>query len=158
MSHDVETDEQHVPLRTVVVVAVAGLVIFGLGIAWVWWVTVARVGTLQTRSGEIPAVLGATEINIVNQRMFEFDDRAEWFRQVKTERLTSYGWSSREAQRVHVPIDEAMDLWLARQAPARKAPGTPTEPGDGAREGHEHEHHDHEHGQGGQGEGPEEAR
>lgn len=127
MSHDVQTDEQHVSLRTASLVALGALVVFGIGIVWVWWMTVARIGGLRNPTGAIPPALGATEINIVNQRMFEFDDRAEWFRVVKTERLTTYGWSSREAERVHIPVEEAIGIWIERQR------------GDDERE-HDHEH------------------
>lgn len=41
-----------------------------------------------------------------------------------TERLGSYGWSDRAKGTVHIPIDRAMLLYLAKAAQARGASGT----------------------------------
>jgi hypothetical protein len=38
------------------------------------------------------------------------------------ETLNSYGWVDRNAGVVHIPIDEAIKLTLARGLPAREAP------------------------------------
>lgn len=40
--------------------------------------------------------------------------------------VSSYGWVNQESGVVHVPIDRAMDLVLARGLPARPASETPT--------------------------------
>jgi hypothetical protein len=43
-----------------------------------------------------------------------------------TERLGSYGWSDRERGTVHIPIDRAMLLYVAKAANARGAPSART--------------------------------
>jgi hypothetical protein len=43
-------------------------------------------------------------------------------RKHEDERLTSYGWVDKNAGRVRIPIDRAMDLVLQRGLPFRAAP------------------------------------
>ncbi|MGZ6029906.1 MAG: hypothetical protein ACXWK5_10840, partial [Myxococcaceae bacterium] len=56
------------------------------------------------------------EVGIVNQRVFALDQRAAQKRLQQMERLRSYGWVDREAGVAHVPIDEAVRMYLAEQA------------------------------------------
>ena len=55
------------------------------------------------------------EVGIVNLRVFALDQRAAQKRLQQMERLRSYGWVDREAGVAHIPIDEAMKMYLAEQ-------------------------------------------
>ena len=54
-------------------------------------------------------------MGIVNQRVFDLDQRPREKRLQQMERLRSYGWVDREAGVAHIPIDEAMKMYLVGQ-------------------------------------------
>ncbi|MBV8274650.1 MAG: hypothetical protein JO170_05230 [Verrucomicrobia bacterium] len=47
--------------------------------------------------------------------------------QAKNQQLTTYGWVDRKNGVVHIPIEQAMDLFLSRRAPVRPSDSSLTE-------------------------------
>lgn len=99
--------------------------IFGLGIGWLvlvalvllgvrWW----EVKSEPKEKAPRPALMGESEIGIVNQRPFALEDQAPNLRAEQGARLGSYGWVDRSAGVIHVPIERAMEQVLAREGKA----------------------------------------
>jgi hypothetical protein len=63
----------------------------------------------------VPGEIGKPEIGIVNQRLFELQLEAEEKRNQQRKQLNGYGWTDREKQIIHIPIDRAMEK-LATEA------------------------------------------
>jgi hypothetical protein len=55
------------------------------------------------------------EVGIVNLRVFSLDQRAAQKRLQQMERLRSYGWVDREAGLAHIPVEEAMKMYVTDQ-------------------------------------------
>nr|UXE45701.1 hypothetical protein Hi04_10k_c5202_00010 [uncultured bacterium] len=62
-----------------------------------------------------PEQVGRAEIGMVNQKMFELDQRVERRTERLREELNGYGWVDPKHGVVHVPIDKAIDAYLAEQ-------------------------------------------
>jgi hypothetical protein len=56
-----------------------------------------------------PAMIGKGEIGIVDQPLFEDDNRLEEWKAAKQHRLNGYGWVDRKKEIIHIPIDKAID-------------------------------------------------
>jgi hypothetical protein len=56
-----------------------------------------------------PALLGKSEIGIVDQVLFEGDQRLAVWRAERAARLNGYGWVDRSKGLVHIPIERAME-------------------------------------------------
>jgi hypothetical protein len=109
-----EQETDLVPVRRIVRVGVAGLVAFAVGGAWA--LTVQRGATGSVRSGVTdapPAYAGNEEVGMVFQHPFA-QPIAAAKRETARQRLESAGWVDRDAGVVHIPIEEAMDLIVAR--------------------------------------------
>jgi hypothetical protein len=65
----------------------------------------------------MPAEAGQAKIGIVEQQLFESANHAEAVRRRQLDRLGSYGWVDKEKGLVHVPIDAAMERYLAGERP-----------------------------------------
>lgn len=61
----------------------------------------------------VPAEIGKSEIGIVNQRLFELQLEAQQKKNEQLKWLNSYGWTDREKQIIHIPIDQAMEKLAA---------------------------------------------
>jgi hypothetical protein len=101
--------EDVIDLRRIVLVGLGSLLVFAIGIAWSWWILVARDPDHQGPGSSAGARrLGAQEIGIVDQVLFEGDRRLRVSREQQERRLRSWGWVDRQRGMVHMPIDEAM--------------------------------------------------
>ena len=58
-----------------------------------------------------------SEASAIEQESFGRVPQARVDRLAQRERLSSYGWVQRERGTVHIPIDRAIDLYLAEQVP-----------------------------------------
>lgn len=116
---DLPQEPESMPYGKVAIVGVITLVIFAVGIVWSTAIlndTAKEMRPNATeRSGDIPAALYQPEIGIVNQRMFELDDRAEQKRDDQLKRLHSYGWVDAEKHVAHIPIERAMEMMVSEQ-------------------------------------------
>ncbi|MGZ3481451.1 MAG: hypothetical protein ACXU81_13935 [Myxococcaceae bacterium] len=98
-------------------IGLASIAIFG--VATVWSTHILNETRAEMQPGgppPLPKGVDQYEVGIVNQRVFALDQRAAQKRLQQMERLRSYGWVDREAGVAHVPIDEAVRMYLAEQA------------------------------------------
>ena len=112
-----ETEE--LPYRTILVVGVITLATFAGGILWSTTI-LNRTAKEMNPNPTIPALInpdtgGVPEIGIVNQRMYEVDNRAELKRDAQMRRLHSYGYTDEATQSVHIPIERAMEMLVLEQ-------------------------------------------
>ena len=97
-------------------VGVASMAIFAVATVWSTHILNATRAEMQPAGPPpIPKQVDQYEVGIVNQRVFALDQRAAQKRLQQMERLRSYGWVDREAGVAHIPIDEAMKMFLAEQ-------------------------------------------
>jgi hypothetical protein len=97
-------------------VGVASIAIFA--VATVWSTHILNTTRAEMQPGgppPIPKQVEQYEVGIVNQRVFALDQRAAQKRLQQMERLRSFGWVDRESGVAHIPIDEAMKMYLAEQ-------------------------------------------
>ncbi len=121
-THGVRSEEDVVPVATLVKVGVAALLIFFLG-------SLAAVGYLHYREVErgpiaIPPEIGQSKIGLVEQQQFTMSLRGDRSRAQEVERLGSLGWVDRNAGVAHIPIEDAMRLVVqgVRPEPTSGAP------------------------------------
>ena len=104
------------PYARIVLVLFATLAVFGVAVLLMRWEQVASEGPKPHLP---PPALGQLELSGVNQALFPMDPRASKSREQQVERLHSYGWVDRDAGVAHLPIDAAMDLYVAQHAGAQ---------------------------------------
>jgi hypothetical protein len=113
MSHDeVPTPEQERDdpnVGRIVGVAVATLLVFGAGIVWVLLILRSSSTPPDAFVPPRPNEINASEIGIVDQPMFEADERLRQLNDRKRRWLETYGWVDRDAGTIHIPIEQAMD-------------------------------------------------
>jgi hypothetical protein len=127
MSHEPSHSTEHLPppeaqadervaTFKIVAVGVIALVVFGAATVWSSRILERSAKTLSP-AGPIPAgkEIGKAEIGIVDQTPFETTRGALHSRQRELERLNSYGWVDPQKGTIHVPIDAAIDRFLAEQ-------------------------------------------
>ena len=113
---DVAAAQQEMSWPWIIGVGVASVVIFALATVWSTHILNATRAELQPAGPPpIPKQVDQYEVGIVNLRVFALDQRAAQKRLQQMERLRSYGWVDREAGVAHIPIDEAMKMYLAEQ-------------------------------------------
>jgi hypothetical protein len=139
--------------RVVMVVAVGTAVVMGLGVVVAWQLESAgteRVDLDRTsaRFGAPPADMNGIEMSLIAAGSDAARGRithgsppaaAAAGSRAAEQRLKEYGWVDRERGRVHIPIERALELYLAQEGAMgnRAAPGRAgTKPaGDAARSG-----------------------
>jgi len=100
--------------RRVAAIAIFFAVLFFFAVLWSVRIfkteerALAPQGTIT-----VPAEIGKSEIGIVNQRLFELQLEAQQKKNEQLKWLNSYGWTDREKQIIHIPIDQAMDKLAA---------------------------------------------
>lgn len=98
-------------------VGAGSMLIFALATVWSTHILNSTRAELQPGGPPpLPKQVDQYEVGIVNQRVFSLDQRAAQKRLQQMERLRSYGWVDREAGVAHIPVDEAMKMYLADQA------------------------------------------
>lgn len=91
------------------------------------------LGKDQARLAGGPAERAKTEgsvapptLGIIEQTLIEHEARGVQQRRLEEERLHQYGWVDRARGVAHIPIDKAMDLFVAESAhPGRADGGSP---------------------------------
>jgi hypothetical protein len=108
--------DEHVAGFKIVAVGVIALVVFGAATVWSSRI-LDRSARALSPTGPIAAAkdIGKAEIGIVDQTPFETTRGAEHYRRRERERLNSYGWVDPQKGIIHVPIDAAIDRFLAEQ-------------------------------------------
>ena len=108
--------QQHMSWPWIIGVGVASMAIFAVATVWSTHIlNVTRAEMQPAGPPPIPKQVDQYEVGIVNQRVFALDQRAAQKRLQQMERLRSYGWVDREAGVAHIPVEEAMKMYLAGQ-------------------------------------------
>jgi hypothetical protein len=108
--------DEHVASFKVVAVGIVALIIFGAATVWSSRILRGTTRTLQPTGPIAPGKdIGKAEIGIVDQTPFETTRGAERYRRRDLDRLNSYGWVDPDKGIIHVPIDRAIDRFLAEQ-------------------------------------------
>jgi hypothetical protein len=104
-----KTEAEHLNVGAIVSVGVVAIVVFVL--ASLWSTRILKSGTEENWPKGPPSYPTGrrAEVGIVNQQLFELDDRAVLTREVQLKQLDSYGWVDRDAGVVHIPIEQAME-------------------------------------------------
>jgi hypothetical protein len=113
---DVAHAQQQMNWAWIIGVGAGSILLFA--VATVWSTHILNSTRAEMQPGgppPVPKQVDQYEIGIVNQRVFALDQRAAQKRLQQMERLRSYGWVDREGGVAHVPIDEAMKMYLAEQ-------------------------------------------
>jgi hypothetical protein len=114
---EVAQAQQQMNWGWIIGVGAGSMIIFAL--ATVWSTHILNTTRAELQPGgppPLPKQVDQYEVGIVNQRVFSLDQRAAQKRLQQMERLRSYGWVDREAGVAHIPVDEAMKMYLAEQA------------------------------------------
>ena len=115
-SQAVEIAQQKMNWPWIIGVGVVSVLIFAVATLWSTHIlNVTRSEMQPAGPPPIPKEVNQYEVGIVNLRVFALDQRAAQKRLRQLERLDSYGWVDREAGVAHIPIDEAMKMFLAEQ-------------------------------------------
>lgn len=108
--------QQQMSWPWIIGVGVASIAIFGVATVWSTHILNSTRAEMQPAGPPpIPKQVDQYEVGIVNQRVFALDQRAAQKRLQQMERLRSYGWVDRESGVAHIPVDEAMKMYLADQ-------------------------------------------
>lgn len=115
---EVAAAQQEMSWPWIIGVGVGSILIFALATIWSTHILNSTRAEMQPGGPPpIPKQVDQYEVGIVNLRVFALDQRAAQKRLQQMERLQSYGWVDREAGLAHIPIDEAMKMYLAEQQP-----------------------------------------
>jgi hypothetical protein len=109
----VQQEPDRVPLRRLVGIGTAGLVVFGAGTLWAVSVQRGAVGSVRSDTAPRPEHAGDQEVGMVFQQPFDKPIAAAR-NEAARRRLESTGWVDRDGGVAHVPIDQAMDLVVRR--------------------------------------------
>ena len=127
MSHEPSHSTEHLPppeaqadervaSGKVLLIGILSLLVFGGATCWstrIWRETRTR---LEPNGPIAPgAEIGKAEIGIVDQPPFETLRAAARTRNSEVERLSSYGWVDRDKGVIHVPIDKAIEQYVAEK-------------------------------------------
>ena len=114
---EVAAAQQQMSWPWIIGVGVASMAIFAVATVWSTHILNTTRAEMQPAGPPpIPKQVDQYEVGIVNQRVFAMDQRAAQKRLQQMERLRSYGWVDRETGVAHIPIEEAMKMYLAEQA------------------------------------------
>ena len=114
---EISAAQQHMSWPWIIGVGVASMAIFAVATVWSTHILNSTRAEMQPAGPPpIPKQVDQYEVGIVNQRVFALDQRAAQKRLQQIERLRSYGWVDREAGVAHIPVEEAMRMYLAEQA------------------------------------------
>lgn len=123
-----------VNMKKIIAVGVVSLVVFALSTVASWAILRADTERLKAAQGlaGAPTQIGKDEIGLVDQIHFDADRRLQDWQAAKAKQLTTYGWSDRSKNLIHIPIDQAIEQVIAqaggKTAPATPAPATPAAP------------------------------
>jgi len=101
-------------LGKIVVVGIVSLALFAAGIFWAYRLMVGREGEVHAQgAASAPTKIGQLEIGIVDQPLFDIDQRLDLWRAEKKKKLSTFGWIDRAKGIAHMPIEQAMQEVVA---------------------------------------------
>ena len=114
-SHGAAAGTDGMNLKKIIIVGVASLAVFAVGIVWAYFILVGERSSIQEATGRasVAKELGKPEIGIVDQVLFSHDNRLELWKAERAKHLNSYGWIDRSKGLARMPIEEAMKRVIA---------------------------------------------
>jgi hypothetical protein len=109
-----ELDSVHV--RVVLLAALGVAAASALAVAIAAGVLASEAGRIASFGPATRARPQPTQVNALDTELFTYGPRAA--SSAPAERLRRYGFVDRERQRVHIPIDRAIELYLERREEA----------------------------------------
>lgn len=105
----------------IVAVGAVSLIVFIISAIVAWLILRADTARLREERGvpPVPTMMGKDEVGIVDQVVFDTDERLQEWRAAKRKRLSTFGWSNRGKNLIHIPISKAMDEVISQAAAAR---------------------------------------
>ncbi len=103
------TQDEGLPTGKIAIVGTVTLIIFAIAVFLMDRMRAGRDDALPEGPRTVPASIGKPEVGIVDQELFELENRAQLERQNQRQRLGSYGWVDRDAGVIHIPIEKAME-------------------------------------------------
>lgn len=124
MSFEPRQEPEHVPgkrLTAIAAVSVA-ITVLAIVIAWRFVEATTRAPSAYSNAPPPPPLGGFVEHTLINDA-----DRGQAERRAQQAELEAWGWVDRGAGIAHIPIEKAIDEWVARQG-ASAAPSEPAPP------------------------------
>lgn len=106
--NELHQERDRLPRTIILVIIVSGVVTTAVGVFVAWAIT--QSGPLPRPAADLRE---REEVNELELRSFDEESAAteQWYRD--GERLARYGWVDRSQGLVHLPIETAMELYLA---------------------------------------------
>jgi hypothetical protein len=112
--------DERIPTAKIVTIGLASLIVFAAATFWSWKLMDRELRAIQPGGpAPVPKEIGKPEIGIVDQVPFEITRSAVRTRREQEQWLNSYGWIDRDKGTIHVPVERAMDAWLAQHKGTR---------------------------------------
>jgi hypothetical protein len=110
MSFEVLQERDALPARALAKVAIVGVVVVIAAVI----VAARMLGAAGGKAhGATVSKVPVAEEGVVEQSLIDRSDRAALKRGRAQQRLASYGWVDRASAVAHIPIDRAIDLYVA---------------------------------------------
>jgi hypothetical protein len=114
VSHPVQ-EEDRIATGKIILTAAISLAIFGVGALWSVSIQKAEMKSIVTQPHLYgPTELGKPEVGIVYQQPFNISDYGGTKQAEKELHLSTYGWVDKSAGVVHVPIEQAIQRYVAQ--------------------------------------------
>lgn len=119
-----EQEEDRLRARPVLLLTAAALAMIAVGVLWPWATLVYRGVSHPIALGDPPRIAHPVPDWAAGMRQSEIDEEAREDEPLRRERaaetsLREFRWVDEKAGLVRIPIDDAMDLWLARHGSPR---------------------------------------
>ena len=107
-------DDDGIDIKKILIIGFGSLATFGLSAVVAYFILRADTNAYHAKgTPPPPALIGKDEIGILDQPMFDHDNRLERWKAERQRRLNSYGWVDRQKNLIHIPIDKAIDKVVA---------------------------------------------
>jgi hypothetical protein len=107
-------DDDGIDIKKILLIGFASLGTFAVSAVVAYFILRADTNAYHAKgTPPPPALIGQGEIGIVDQPMFDHDNRLELWKAARQRRLNGYGWVDRKKNLIHIPIDKAIDQVVA---------------------------------------------
>lgn len=115
-------DPEHIRWGKVTLVTIIALSFYTIGTIIAWF----QLMILQSgKHNPIPDEIGTSRINMLIQPLFDLETASYEQHRLERLRLSSYGWSDRRNQMIHIPVERAMEDLVEEHEKQMKEQGGP---------------------------------
>ena len=120
MSHPVQ-EEDRIATGKILLTAIVSLTIFGIGVIWAISIQRDQMGSIVSHQNPAPqGEAGAPEVGIVYQWPFNMSQYGADKAVEATAKLKGYRWVDKDKKVVRIPIEVAMQKYVAQQSGEKK--------------------------------------